>query len=449
MQLYHKFNLPNSLSGTNHPQPRRPGWVSLQMNPFVIAAAMLVGFTASSAWADPILRSNDTLAICGDSITEQKKYSEFIEDYILMCGSVTGVRVVQFGWSGERSPGFAARVESDILPFKPTVATTCYGMNDGLYNIMSQSTGDTYRQGMTEAIKKLKDNGVRAVVVGSPGCVDGSAFTGKKVSADDYNKTLSALHDIAKDIAEKNGDSFADVFTPMMDVMAKSKVKYGASYELVAGGGIHPNDNGQLVMAYAFLRGLNFDGAIGTITVDMATNKAEGTTGQTIISCKDGVVSIKSTRYPFCFRGDPDKADQSSASVLPFFPFNDDLNRYVLTVKGIKGSKAKITWGSQTKEFTAASLEKGVNLAAEFIDNPFCVQFFKVHAAVDAQQQLETVLVKQFMHSLPIFTSIVPGEVEDLKKVVKGGISRDKELFEAAQKLVVPVDHMIRIESEP
>ncbi len=370
------------------------------MNRFFLPSTLLIAL-AIPAWSEPVLKPNDTLAICGDSITEQKKYSEFIEDYILMCNPIDGVRVVQFGWSGERSPGFAGRLGSDILPFKPTVATTCYGMNDGLYNTMTQPTGDTYRQGMVEALKQLKANGVRAIVVGSPGCVDGAAFTGKKVNADEYNKTLGALRDIAKDIAEKDSDSFADVFTPMIDVMAKSKAKYGDSYQLVAGGGIHPNDNGQLVMAYAFLKGLGFDGAIGTITVDMSADKAEGTPGQTIVSCKEGTVSIKSTRYPFCFQGDPDKPDQTDASVLHFFSFNDDLNRYMLVVKGLKGTKAKVTWGTQTKEFAAADLEKGVNLGAEFIANPFCEQFFKVHAAVDTQQQLETPLVKQFMHSLP------------------------------------------------
>src|SRR4051812_31734650 len=31
------------------------------------------------------LRENDFVAVCGDSITEQKMYSLYIEDYLLMC----------------------------------------------------------------------------------------------------------------------------------------------------------------------------------------------------------------------------------------------------------------------------------------------------------------------------------------------------------------------------
>ena len=58
--------------------------------------------------ADGVLKPNDSLAICGDSITEQKLYSVFIEDYLLACQPVGGVQTMQFGWSGEKADGFLA-----------------------------------------------------------------------------------------------------------------------------------------------------------------------------------------------------------------------------------------------------------------------------------------------------------------------------------------------------
>ena len=56
-----------------------------------------------------------------------------MEDYLLMCQPTEGQKIVQFGWSGEQAPGFLARLDTDVYPFKPTVMTTCYGMNDGHY----------------------------------------------------------------------------------------------------------------------------------------------------------------------------------------------------------------------------------------------------------------------------------------------------------------------------
>ena len=41
------------------------------------------------------------IAVIGDSITEQKQYSVFIEDYLLMCQPAEKLQVAQFGWGGE------------------------------------------------------------------------------------------------------------------------------------------------------------------------------------------------------------------------------------------------------------------------------------------------------------------------------------------------------------
>src|ERR1017187_9753577 len=56
----------------------------------------------------PFLRQGDRLAICGDSITEQKMYSRLIEDYLTVCEPELQVSVRQYGWGGERTPESAA-----------------------------------------------------------------------------------------------------------------------------------------------------------------------------------------------------------------------------------------------------------------------------------------------------------------------------------------------------
>src|SRR6266404_6209909 len=92
-----------------------------------------------------ILKKGDRLAICGDSITEQKMYSRIMEDYLTMCVPELQVEVRQYGWSCERAPGFLARMTNDCLRFKPTVATPCYGMNDHEYRPYEEKIGQVYR----------------------------------------------------------------------------------------------------------------------------------------------------------------------------------------------------------------------------------------------------------------------------------------------------------------
>src|SRR6059036_3253874 len=117
-----------------------------------------------------LLKKGDRLAICGDSITEQKRYSRIMETYLTVCAPELAVSVRQYGWGGETAPGFLARVTNDCLRFKPTIATTCYGMNDHGYRRYEEAIGQRYRSSQTAIVNAFKAAGAR-VVLGSPGCV--------------------------------------------------------------------------------------------------------------------------------------------------------------------------------------------------------------------------------------------------------------------------------------
>jgi lysophospholipase L1-like esterase len=165
--------------------------------------------------ADGGLRAGDLVAICGDSITEQRLYSAFVETYLLACQPVKDVRTHQFGLSGETSWEFLTRLERDVLRFRPTVATTCYGMNDGGYMAVDPLRQASYRQATTEIVQKLKAAGVRLIVVGSPGAVDSDTFDREGVSgvnSEEYNtRTLRGLAEIARMVASEQGVAYADV----------------------------------------------------------------------------------------------------------------------------------------------------------------------------------------------------------------------------------------------
>ena len=62
-----------------------------------------------------LLKEGDRLAICGDSITEQRMYSRVIETYLTVCVPELKITTRQFGWSGETAPGFLARMTNDVL----------------------------------------------------------------------------------------------------------------------------------------------------------------------------------------------------------------------------------------------------------------------------------------------------------------------------------------------
>jgi lysophospholipase L1-like esterase len=220
-------------------------------------ACLLITLIAPLASAEPAgLRDGDRVAIVGDSITEQKLYSVFIEDYLLMCRPKQHLQTMQFGWGGETSWGFFARMSDDLQPYKPTVATTCYGMNDGGYGPLKDENRQRYADSMNKIVAAMKEAGVRFIVVGSPGAVDTTSFKVLGTKPEVYNKTLAELSDVARDVAEKQGVAFADVHGVMMDVMTRAKEKFGSDYFVAGKDGVHPGANGHLVMAYAFLKAL-------------------------------------------------------------------------------------------------------------------------------------------------------------------------------------------------
>lgn len=414
-----------------------------------VAALALAGCLAtpwSGRSGELILKKGDRVAIVGDSITEQKQYSKFMELYLLACVPELKLTVYQFGWGGERAPGFAGRMENDFVPWRPTVVTTCFGMNDGSYRPYEDAIGKAYEAGARRIQTRCKELGAR-MIVGGPGPVDSESWRSSEPEADTYyNDNLARLSAIAGRLAAENGFVYAGLHPLMMKVMQDAKAKLGKSYAVCGGDGVHPGANGHLVMAYAFLKAAGLDGNIGTVTVDLA-GPATATDGHRVLSSANGKVEIESARYPFCFLGS-EKEPAGTRSILPFVPFNRDLNRFLLVVKNLSAPTAVVTWGTAAKTFSKADLEAGVNLAEAFLDNPFVEPFSQLDRIVAEKQNRETLAIKGVITN---FRSLkaefegdaeVAGAIDTLRRKLEQRNAQDAARARAAVK---PVRHTIQI----
>ena len=390
---------------------------------------------------DLILRDGDRLAICGDSITEQKMYSRIIETYLTACVPQLHVTVRQLGWSGEKTDGFLHRMDNDCLTFKPTIATLAYGMNDSRYRPFDVTNGRWYEDHYTAIVRRFKNNDVR-VIVGSPGSAGKIAGWVKSRSGTllDHNQHLCDLRDIAMGVAEKEDVRFADIFWPMYQAQIFAPGQHNATeekpYEVAGKDGIHPGWAGQVIMAWTFLRSMGLNGDIGTLTVNFDGNKATASDGHTVDSFADGKLELTSSRYPFCAQGDLND-DGSIRSGMTLVPFAEDLNRFILKLHGNPSGKYSVQWGEASHEFTAEQLQKGISLAVEFPDNPMCAAFSKIDAAVAAKQAYETEQIKKAFHSSEAKA--------DFAKVVKETEAIRQPLADAIATAMQPVTHTIVI----
>lgn len=404
-----------------------------------------LALAASLVRAENLLPANARVAVIGDSITEQKLYSKYIEAYLLACTGRQDITVFQFGWSGERAGGFAARLKNDLSVFNPTVATTCYGMNDGSYTAYTDAIGAEYEKNMRLVLDGLKEVGVKNIAVGSPGAVDTKFFTRFEPAI--YNDNLAHLRDIAKKLAGEYGQSFANVHDTMIAAMAKAKPALGENYDVCGADGFHPGPNGHLLMAEAFLKGLKLDGNIGTITLNLG-GESTASTGHKITASKAGSVTLESTTWPFCFDADP-KASGSTRSILPFTTFNQDLNRYTLVVKGLTKDKAKVTWGTASQEFTKAQLEAGINLAAEFPTTPFDAAFADLLGAIGSKQSFETTMIKNLITHFRSLGKEAEGDPEftaALGVLKKKSLAKQQQYDANVRKRLKAVTHTITVE---
>lgn len=381
------------------------------------------------------------LAICGDSITEQKMYSRIMETYLAVCTPELDVAVRQYGWSGEQAPGFLARMTDDVLRFKPNVATTCYGMNDHGYRTYEPAIGERYRDYSTTIVKLFKQTGT-FVVLGSPGCV-GKVPTWTKsesYTVEQLNLNLCELRNIGIEIAAAEKTGFADVFWPMLQATFEGRKKYGPDYAIPGKDGVHPGWAGQLLMAHAFLKGLGVDGEIGTFTIDMKTRQATVSAGHERLGFKDGNLQILSKRYPFCAAGGDVTKDDNIRSGMTLVPFNQELNRLLLVITNGAAKSYKVAWGAETRSYPAEQLAKGVNLAEDFAANPFSTAFNRVDEAVAAKQSFETWQIKEMFNG-PLGRS-------DLATVVERTEKAREPLAQAIKAAFVPVKHTVRVTAE-
>jgi lysophospholipase L1-like esterase len=385
-----------------------------------------------------LLQPGDRLAIIGDSITEQRMYSRIIETYLTVCVPDLKITARQLGWSGETAEGFLHRMTNDCLRFQPTIATLCYGMNDHRYRAYDEPNGLWYSNNYSAVAAALKTSGAR-VVLGSAGCVGKvpSWVGDQKASVEDLNLSLCQFRNIDIGIAAQEKINFADVFWPMLTASFTAHQKYGADYAVSGKDGVHPDWAGHLIMAYAFLKALGLDGDLGTFTVDLGAGQATATSGHTVDSFTNSTLTITSHRYPFCATGPLDK-NSSIRSGMTLVPFNAELNRLLLVVKGGTAANYAVTWGDETHDYSVAQLAAGVNLAEDFTVNPFSDAFNQVDAAVAAKEKYETRQIKELFHG--------PEGKADPDATAALTEKARQPLADAVAAAFVPVTHTIRIQ---
>ncbi len=207
------------------------------------------------------LKDGDRVVFFGDSITEQRLYTTYVEHFILTRYPNRRITFINTGWGGDSvssneckpcaGVGGMARIKRDVIDHKPTVVTLLFGMNDGRYRDFDEATLKVYLDGLSAIIREIKNKTRARIYVMTPTVYDGTRHTPWS-HTDRYNDVLDRYSEAAKKIAARENLPVIDLHSVTTDALTQAK-KQDSSYTF-ANDGVHPEPDGQLVMAAEILR---------------------------------------------------------------------------------------------------------------------------------------------------------------------------------------------------
>ncbi|HLK59002.1 MAG TPA: SGNH/GDSL hydrolase family protein [Chthonomonadaceae bacterium] len=342
------------------------------LGPVAHAAEPHAGNAPSRTRENFYLRDGDRVVFYGDSITDQRLYTTYIESYCVSRFPKKHFTFFHSGWGGDRVTGGGGgpidlRLKRDVLVYKPNVVTICLGMNDGGYAAFDQARFDTYVNGyrhiLTTLLKELP--GVRITLLTAPPFDD---VTRPVTFPGGYNSTLAAYGEAVKALGREYGLVVADTNEPLVAALARAKTSDAVVAANIIRDRVHPGPGGHIVMAAAVLKAWNAPDTVAEIELDGKTGKVarHNNTHLSDVHVADGKLTFThlDDALPWPLDRDP-KTHPDTELVLASTDIEQTLNRYTLTVTGLSGEKYTVKVdGAEVATVSGADLAKGVDLAA-------------------------------------------------------------------------------------
>jgi lysophospholipase L1-like esterase len=344
----------------------------------ILFFALPSGLRADEPFA---IKEGDRIAFYGDSITDQRLYTTFVETYIVTRFPALNVSFVHSGWGGDRVTGGGGgpidrRLARDVFAYKPSVVTVMLGMNDGSYRPFDQKIFDVYAKGYQHLVESLKSNlpGVRITLI-QPSPYDD--VTRKPTFEGGYNQVLVRYGEFVKNLAEKEGAGVADLNTSVVAALKKAaEINSTGAQELIRDR-IHPGPAGQLLMALALLKAWNAPALVASVEIDAASAKVIKEENTKLDNLQvNGTISW--TQLDTALPMPIDLNNSGIALAVKASEVEQTLNQETLKVQGAQASKYALKIdGGDIAELTREQLAAGVNLGE--LDTPMYRQAKAVH----------------------------------------------------------------------
>ncbi|HUE03536.1 MAG TPA: SGNH/GDSL hydrolase family protein [Bryobacteraceae bacterium] len=327
------------------------------------------------------LHDGDRVVFYGDSITDQRLYTTFVETYVLTRFPRMKVVFVHSGVGGDRVSGGGAgpidvRLPRDVVAYKPTVMTIMLGMNDASYRAYDQKIFDTYAAGYRHIIQSVKEAlpGLRITVI-EPSPFDD--VTRPPTFEGGYNKVLLRYAEFVKSLGREDNLLVADFNEPVVAALEKANKLDAENAKKLVPDRVHPAPGGHLLMAEALLKAWQAPALVTSVEID-AAQPAVASAANTRVSDLAGGERISWTQMDEALPMAIDVKDDVMALALRASDFVVAMDQQPLKVTGLTSARYTLKIDDQlVATFTKEEWAKGVNLA--LLPTPMAKQAAAVH----------------------------------------------------------------------
>ena len=352
---------------------------------FACAVRLLIAvgiFTcALAAQQSFFLRDHDVVVFYGDSITDQRLYTTFVETFVVTRYPQMPVRFVHSGWGGDRVSGGGGgpidlRLQRDVIAYKPTVMTIMLGMNDGRYRAFDEGVFKEFATGYEHILQVMKEAapGIRITPI-RPSPYDDVTYEPRFPGG--YNSVLVRYGEFIQQLAQKNQMTVADLNASVVAALAKAKATDAALAQRIIPDRVHPGAAGHLLMAAALLRAWGTTPLVTSVEIDAGAARV-GRVENTEIRDLSVAPRLSWTQRDKALPMPVNMKDPTVALAVRSSDFVETLNQQTLKVSGLRAGNYTLQINAtRVGSFSADRLAAGINLAE--LETPMAKQSAAVH----------------------------------------------------------------------
>lgn len=326
----------------------------------------------------PRFEEGERVVFVGNSITHGGHYHSFIWLYYMTRFPDKPITIMNAGIGGESAWDMKDRLDYDVFNRKPTYVTLTFGMNDTGYDIyMKDNAKELSEQRIAKSLESYREieerllakNKIKKVLIGGSPYDETSRFNNFILR--NKNNAILKIIDAQRTSAKKNGWGFVDFNQPMREISRKEQ-EADSTFTFCRIDRIHPDNDGQMVMAYLFLKAQGLAGdEVSSVSIDAYHSSVITHKNCKISKLKKNGADLTFDYLAYALPYPLDSISRSGwgnkrsqRDAMQLVPFMEEFNQERFQVTNLEKGMYRLTIDNQfIDNLSSEKLANGVNLA--------------------------------------------------------------------------------------